>query len=46
MQSTPKTKKPAAGGGAAGFAKRTEQQLTRRSAAVPTDAPWEEEWAV
>ena len=46
MQPGLKTKKPAAGGCAAGFPKRTEQRLTRRSAAVPTDAPWEEEWAV
>ena len=36
----PEMEKPAAGGGAAGFLKRTEQQLKgRRSAAVPCRAP-------
>lgn len=41
MQPGLKTKKPAAGGGATGFPKRTEQRLGG-GAAVPTDAPWEE----
>ncbi|WP_141506780.1 hypothetical protein [Rhizobium phaseoli] len=35
----PEIEKPAAGEGAAGFPKRTEQRLGRRSAAVPTDVP-------
>ncbi|MDH4441305.1 MAG: hypothetical protein QE284_13070 [Rhizobium sp.] len=41
-----KTKKPAAGGGAAGFPKKNRTAAYWRRATVPTDAPWEEEWAI